>query len=284
MNRVNILNVQLDLIRHQEIEQKLEKLFEKNSRVLICTPNPEIIIAANKNHYLQQLLNKRSSLNLVDGYGLLWAGRFLTLNYPEIVVVDKLAIFLQWLVTIILIPILPPFFRTPIPERIAGADFIWILTKFAAKKRLKVFLLGGGPTVVERCALELQTKIPELRVAGVYSGSASDTENIIKAINKSRANILIVAFGAPKQEIWLDKNLSKTCCKIGVGLGGTFDFIAGTQKRAPAWMQKYGLEWFYRLMCDPSRISRQLAIPKFMWLVLIEKLSKSKQLPKDKHD
>jgi N-acetylglucosaminyldiphosphoundecaprenol N-acetyl-beta-D-mannosaminyltransferase len=182
---------------------------------------------------------------------------------------------IEWIITILLIPLFPKYFTYPIKKRISGADFIWDLAKFSAERRLKVFLLGGAPTIAERTALQLQSKIPDLRIAGVNSKDPKDTAEIVSQINKSKADILLVAFGAPKQEFWLSENLNKTDCKIGIGVGGSFDFIAGVKKRAPAWMQKSGLEWLYRLISQPSRILRQMALPKFLYLVLKDKLSNS---------
>jgi N-acetylglucosaminyldiphosphoundecaprenol N-acetyl-beta-D-mannosaminyltransferase len=210
-------------------------------------------------------------LNIPDGVGVLWAAWFSSLkfskNYASII-----PIFLTWLGSILLIPFYPRLFREPLPERIPGSDFIWPIVRLAAEKKYRVFLLGGAPTIAERVALKLQTVIPDLRIAGVHSGGPKESEEIVECINKSRADIVIVAFGAPKQEKWLHKYLPKTYCKIGIGLGGTFDFIAGTRKRAPIFFQKTGLEWLYRLIQEPKRIKRQLAIPILMGKVLAEKI------------
>lgn len=276
MPRIKILDVKIDKLTYKEATEKLEVLFDKKKHTLICTPNTEIVVLAQKNDRLKKILNDRSDLNLADSSGLLWAARFDRLFAPSTIVLREIIIILEWLFSIVTIPIIPWFNRIPAFEKISGSDFIYEITNFASKNKLKVFLLGGGPTVAERTALKLQTENPELRISGVYSGSSDNNEEILSAISKSHAKILLVAFGAPKQEIWLAENLNKTECKMAIGLGGTFDFVSGIRKRAPLWMQKSGLEWIYRLIHEPSRLKRQLALPKFLWLVLMQKLKKDK--------
>lgn len=270
--KIKILDIKIDPFVLNQADSQLSFFFNQKKPTLICTPNTEIVMLAQRNSELKEILNNKSKLNLPDGIGILWAARFNTLWTPKTPVLREFVIFLQWLLTIIMIPLFPNFFNTPIKERVSGSDFAWLIAEFACKNKYKLFLLGGAPTVAQRAALELQTNIYDLRIAGVHSGGIEDTEEIIAAINKSKADILLVAFGAPKQEKWLNKNLEKTCCKIGIGVGGTFDFIAGTKKRAPKWMRRIGLEWLFRLVIEPKRIIRQIVLPKFMLLILINRI------------
>lgn len=276
-NSVTILNTRIDILKRCEADENLAKLCTNDKPQYIFTPNPEIIMQARHDEALQKILND-SSLNLADGTGLLWAAYFLSLPVAINHSIATIATIAQWIGTILLIPFTPKLFKKPIPERISGSDFIWDIAAFAAKNNLKLFLLGGAPTVAERCALKLQTDIVDLRIAGVHSGKAEETQKIIEAVRKVKADILLVAFGAPKQEKWLAENLTKTGCKLGTGLGGTFDFIAGVRRRAPVWVQRIGLEWLFRLLQEPTRIKRQMAIPKFMWLVLKEKLQNNSNI------
>lgn len=269
IKKTKILGVRIDALTKAEANAKLYSFFERDKKSIITTPNTEFLIKAQNDLEFQKILNS-SDLNLCDSFGLLWAARFQKTNLPNSFLKYPLC-FLYWLFSIIIIPIFPRYFQSVIPERIPGSDFIWDIAKFAAKENHKIFLLGGAPTVAERTALKLQTDIDNLRVSGVHSGDISETPQMIEAINKSRADIILVAFGAPKQEKWLKENLGKTNAKFGIGLGGTFDFIAGVRKRAPKWMQKSGLEWLYRLSIEPKRIVRMLAIPKLMVLVLVDK-------------
>lgn len=272
ISKVEILNIKVDNISSSGTIAKLESFLMGTRPTLICTPNTEMVVLAQKDSYFKEILNEKSKLNLPDGFGLLWAAKFDSLPAPNLPLMRQTVIILEWILTIILIPIFPQFFKNPINERIAGADFIRTISRFAAKNKLRVFLLGGAPTVAERTALQLQTEIPDLKISGVHSGKANESSEIIAAINKSRSDILLVAFGMPKQEKWLADNLIRTKCKIGIGLGGSFDFVAGVRKRAPKWMQKSGLEWLYRLYKEPARIKRQIALPKFLWLVLVNRL------------
>jgi len=275
MSKANILGIKIDKFTLSEAVLKLDDLLARKRQAIICTPNTEMIMLSKKDAELKDILNNRSSMNLADGFGLLWAAKFDSLPRPENYFLRIFVVTIEWVLSIIFIPIIPSFYRKPIPEKISGSDFVFEIVKFAVKNNLKVFLLGGGPTIAERTALELQTKTPELKIAGVYSGSSNNNVEILKAIEKSRADILLVAFGAPKQEKWLAENLKKTNCKIGIGLGGTFDFISGVKNRAPIWMQKSGLEWLFRLSREPSRIKRQMALPKFLWTCLTRKLQNS---------
>lgn len=272
MARVEILGIKVDAATKTEVKAKLSSWLEKKEVKLITTPNSEIVVLAQRDRELKEILNSRSALNLADGMGLLWAARFMALHLPQTPILRQILTLVSAFLTLILFPLRPKFFRHPIPERISGADFIWTLSRLAAEQKQRLFLLGGAPTVAERCALKLQTDIPNLRVSGVNSGSSQEIRSIIETVRKSKADILMVAFGAPKQEKWLAQNLAKTGCRIGIGLGGTFDFVAGVRKRAPGFIQHLGIEWLYRLFLEPWRWQRQIALPKFIWLVVLEKM------------
>ena len=168
----------------------------------------------------------------------------------------------------------PRYLSKPISERLSGSDYIWDLSKLAAKNHLSIFLLGGDPTVPEQAALKLQTDVINLYLAGTYEGSAKieDEEKIVSLIKKSEADILFVAYGVPAEELWLERNLRKTGAKIGIGVGGTFDFLAGRKPRAPKFIRSIGLEWLYRLIIEPRRFRRQMALPKLVWRVFKEKI------------
>ena len=275
MKKILVLNTKINVMTSKEAIEHVEKLANTKKPSLICTPNTEFLIKALKDPEFQNILNNESKMNLPVGFSLLWAAKFNTLWSPQKKVIREILIFLQWIFTIILIPIIPSFFRNPIPERISGSNFIWTLARFAQNHKYRLFLLGGASTVAERTALMLQTKLQDLRITGVHSGSPKDTPEILNAVNKSKTDILLVAFGAPKQEKWLVNNIKKTNCKIGIGVGGTFDFISGVRKRAPSWMQKSGLEWFFRLIYEPKRIKRQLVLPYFLGLILVNRIKKN---------
>jgi N-acetylglucosaminyldiphosphoundecaprenol N-acetyl-beta-D-mannosaminyltransferase len=267
-----VLGVKVDDITKEGATLKLGELMELKSPAIICTPNVEFIVNAQTDEVLKKILNDESKLNLADGYGVLWSAKYLSIELPKQKWLKIPLAIIIWVFSLIFLPLFVRLKKEPLSEKISGSDFIWDIAKFAAKNNHKLFLLGAAPTIAERTALRLQTDILGLKVGGVHSGRAEEYESIIEAINKSRADILLVAFGAPKQEKWLSTHLKKTCCKIGIGLGGSFDFIAGTQTRAPRWVQNIGFEWLYRLIKEPSRLKRQSAVPKMMWLTLLEKI------------
>jgi N-acetylglucosaminyldiphosphoundecaprenol N-acetyl-beta-D-mannosaminyltransferase len=133
-----------------------------------------------------------------------------------------------------------------------------------------VFYLGAAPGVAERTAEILAARHPGLPVAGCYAGSPAPEEEdgIVARVRAARTDLLFVAYGAPRQDLWLDRNLARTGAAVGIGVGGAFDFVAGVATRAPRWVQRLGLEWLHRLACEPWRWRRQLALPAFAWRVL----------------
>jgi N-acetylglucosaminyldiphosphoundecaprenol N-acetyl-beta-D-mannosaminyltransferase len=268
-----ILGVKLDTLSYKEAEAHFSELVDSKDRSICCTPNVEFIMRAQNDQEFLDILNKKSKMNLADSFGMLWAARFLSMKKINNIYLRYLLLPVVWLFSLILIPFVPNIFKNPLKDRIPGSDFIWSIARLSAKNNYRLFLFGGAPTVAERAALKLQTDVYGLRVAGVYPGDMTKpTEEIVEAINRSRADIILVCLGSPLQERWLVENLSKTCCRVGIGLGGTFDFTASVVPRAPRWMQKTGLEWLFRLVIEPKRIFRQVALPKFIFRVLQKKL------------
>lgn len=157
---------------------------------------------------------------------------------------------------------------TPLKNRITGADFVETVCSYVAKKPITVGFLGGGPRVAEKVAECLCGKFPGLKV----SFAVEELEQISFG---NYADIMFVAFGSPKQEIWLHDNLEKLPITVGMGVGGSFDMISGKVWRAPALLRRIGLEWLFRLLIQPWRIKRQLRLLSFLRLVIAEKLSKS---------
>ena len=141
-------------------------------------------------------------------------------------------------------------------ERIPGVDLTWALLKLAEDRGYTVFLLGGEPdTICETVAKNIKVVHPNIKIVGSCALGPKDPETI-NEVNRLKPDILFVAYGSPKQEIFLHQNRKKFDVKVAVGVGGTFDFISGNVKRAPIWMRKIGLEWLYRLIRQPSRIIR----------------------------
>ena len=238
INKVNILGTKIDNLRFLQALGMVEKMIDKRKKVMVVTPNPEIITKAYSNRSYQKVLNS-AYLSLADGAGVLWAAKRR---------------------------------KTPIIERITGVDFCQALIALSEKRSWKLYLLGGAPGVAIDTKRRLIKKYPKLQVVGANFGKWKDQGTdyeIISGLKKTKPDIVLVAFGAPKQEKWISDNFSQIPSAIYIGVGGTLDFFAGRIKRAPKWMQKNGLEWFYRIIEEPKRISRIPLLIKFVFLNII---------------
>jgi N-acetylglucosaminyldiphosphoundecaprenol N-acetyl-beta-D-mannosaminyltransferase len=214
----------------------------EEKQIFCATPNPEICLAAQKDKGFKKLLHQ-TQLSLADGFGILWAARY----------TSGKSSLLRWIWTL-----LTPgktLKDSPLPERVTGSDVVRELT--SKHKDLKYFLLGASQEVNEKLTKKLRKQ--GVDVVGNYSGTDSEKlEPIIRSmIDASEAQVLFVAFGAPRQERWIDRNLKELkTVKVAMGIGGAFDFLAGKRKRAPKWMQRWGLEWLFRLIIEPRRVKR----------------------------
>lgn len=159
-------------------------------------------------------------------------------------------------------------------ERVAGVELIERLCARAAAESLPVYLLGGADGVAASAAAVLRSRFTGLIVAGARSGYFPNEESaaIARDIARSGARLIFVGLGSPRQEYWLAEHLHETGAGAGVGVGGSFDVISGRLERAPAPVRRLGLEWLYRLMKEPRRWRRQLALPRFVWLVVLDEL------------
>ena len=211
-----------------------------NKRNFVVTANAEIIMMAQEDKEYKKLLAETADLVLPDGAGTVWAGNYLGYR---------------------------------IPERVAGYDLYLRLLEEAAKKNIPVYFFGGKPGIAEEAAAEGRRRWPGLMVAGCRNGyfSADEEPEIIESINQSGAMMLFAALGAPKQEKWLAKYRAQLNPDLLMGIGGSFDVLAGKVQRAPKWMQDARLEWLFRLLKQPSRFGRMLALPKFVFAVREEK-------------
>jgi N-acetylglucosaminyldiphosphoundecaprenol N-acetyl-beta-D-mannosaminyltransferase len=203
----------------------------------IATVNPEFVMTAQQDEPFRQVLNT-ADLCLADGIGLVWAARWL---------------------------------GRPVPGRVPGSEFVYHLAGLAAENGWRLFLLGASPGVAEAAAAVFQHRYPHLIIAGTYAGSPAPAENdqIVQRINQSMADVLYVAYGAPRQDKWISRNRQTlTTVRLAMGVGGALDFVTGRAVRAPRWLQRLGLEWLHRLYREPWRWRRMLALPRFVWAVL----------------
>ncbi len=224
--RIFLLGVPIDVLTPDVAVVRIIKLLENGGRFHVMTPNSEMLVEAARNEAFHKVLNS-SALNLPDSIGLLHMAH---LTHQRL------------------------------PHRVTGVDMVTRLCEFIGEEQ-SVFLLGGAPDIAERAAHKLQKKNSNLRIVGTYAGNPipEETPDIINRINQSGARLLLVAYGAPAQDLWISENFSKfTSVRIAMGVGGTFDFISGRIRRAPKLFRLIGLEWMWRVLREPRRIKRIL--------------------------
>jgi len=237
-----ILGVWVDDVAYDEALSLSKGFIQEGTPHQIVTVNPEFVVAAQRDEEFRCILNA-ADLALPDGIGLIWASRLL---------------------------------GRPLRERVAGSELVPRIAERAVARGYRLFFLGAAPAVAEETARRLCQQNPGLLVAGTYAGSPAveEEDEIMALVRAARPNILFVAYGAPQQDKWIARNLGRLGVPVCMGVGGALDFIAGRAKRAPRWMQCLGLEWLHRLCHQPWRWRRMLALPKFVWLVVRERLAK----------
>lgn len=254
-----ILGVDMDAVTLKEALEFVGVMLKSGRQHLVVTPNPEILLKANKDATYRKILNG-ASLKVADGAGILWAS--LVVNSTGIRRVFRGLFELFGMV------VLPWRSKWIFPERVTGVDLMEKLLDQSVVMGAKVFLLGAAPGVAEKVAQKWRVA----SVVGTYAGSPVPTEasRIIERVNASGANVLFVAYGAPAQEQWIVRNLKKMpAIRVAMGVGGAFDFVAGVQSRAPFWMGRVGLEWLWRLVQQPRRVVRIFnATVRFPWRVM----------------
>lgn len=208
------------------------------SKVFSAAINPEKIYRASYDSSVRELLN-RAEICICDGIGAALAVRAL---YGHQI------------------------------GRITGVALFFELIRAAEKRQWKVFLLGAAPDVNEDAVSKLKQDYPLLQIVGRQDGYFNDSESVVDLINASGADLLFVAMGSPKQEVWITEHREKINAPFCMGVGGTFDVVCGKVEWAPAFYRKTGTEWLYRLVKEPSRWRRQLALPKFVWLLMRYKM------------
>lgn len=266
MQRVKILQIPFDSLSELEALNKIIKHLESGKKNLfVATPNPEMLLAAQNNDKFTQILNN-TAINIADGIGILWAADFLEKSANTN---SKLIKTFKGIAGLVRLLIHRSSFKV-LPERVTGTD---MMQKICQKigPAYPVYLLGGAKGIADTTAKILNNKYNNT-IVGTNDGSANpdNDDKIIADINKRQPQILFVAFGAPKQELWIARNIDRLdSVKLVMGIGGAFDFISGNVKRAPAFMRKLGLEWLYRLIHQPKRIKRIInATIVFPWRVI----------------
>lgn len=239
---VSILGIKIDDKSEREFLKIIEERLDRGKRTFIATPNPEMLILARKDAGFACILNS-ADFRIPDGYGLKLGAKIL---------------------------------GKELKNRVTGADLMDKICGLAEKKNFSAYFLGAKFDVARDAAANIKKKYLNLKIAGAESGGKLeewDDRVIIEHINAVRPNILFVALGHGKQERWIFENFDKfETVKLAMGIGGVFDFFAGRIPRAPKWMRGMGLEWLWRVFCEPRRYKRIWnAVIVFPWLCWINR-------------
>ncbi|WP_105616845.1 WecB/TagA/CpsF family glycosyltransferase [Vallitalea okinawensis] len=239
MDKIDVLGVGISRVDMKEATKEILSYLKGNETRMIFTPNPEFIMAAREDQTFKKILNE-GDLVIPDGIGVVIGAKML---------------------------------KTPLKERVPGYDLIQHTFNQIKDKNIGIYFLGSGPGVAEEAAKKMEEKFPGLKIVGCRDGYFDENEEsyIVEEINATGADILYVALGAPKQEKFIFKHRDQLNVKIAMGVGGSFDGMAGRVKRAPVIFQKLNLEWFYRLISQPTRAKRMMKLPLFIIEVMKNK-------------
>jgi N-acetylglucosaminyldiphosphoundecaprenol N-acetyl-beta-D-mannosaminyltransferase len=257
LRKVNIVGIWVTSEKRKKVLEYVRDFLQKTQKKgYIVTPNPEMVVAASKDTEFKDILNK-ADIALADGIGLILAARVL---------------------------------HKPLETRVTGVDFIEDLCNLNKEKPVTMGFLGGGPGVAQKAVECLQKKYPWIAVRyiseewnGLESGWQDNDSDVFRyskrekqdgeSSGKKNLDILFVAFGAPKQEKWIVSHLDELPVSLAMGVGGALDYLSKTVSRAPSPVRRLGLEWLYRLVHEPWRWRRQLALLTFLRLVIKVKFS-----------
>ena len=226
--RVPILNTYIDALTMEETIAEVEKIIERG------VPTQHVVINANKVNLmnedpeLKRIVNECPLIN-ADGISILWAAKFL---------------------------------GVPIKDRVTGVDLFLNLVELANEKGYKIYLFGAREEVVKKAKRNLERKYPNLQIVGYRNGyfTEEDEPEIVRNMQESGADIMFVGFSSPKKEYWINKYIDQLGIPFVMGVGGSFDYLAGETVRAPKWVRNRGFEWVYRLVQEPRRMWRRYVI------------------------
>ncbi|MCI5144820.1 MAG: glycosyltransferase [Candidatus Electrothrix sp. AR3] len=241
---IRILDIQVHLLTEQRLHQYIHDTISKKHRALILNVNAHCYNLMHKNPWLQDFFNQ-SDITFCDGAGVALGAKIL---------------------------------GQQVPKRITYADWMWSLSAFAEHQEITFFFIGAAPGIAEKAAQKLTNRFPNLKIKthhGYFNKSmnSEDNQRIIQQINASKANILIVGFGMPLQEKWLQENWDHLEVNIALTGGAVFDYISGELKRGPRWMTDNNLEWLARLLIEPKRLWKRYIFGNafFFYLILKER-------------
>lgn len=247
MEKIDILGVPVHKVDMKEALNASSNFFNKDEKSIIVTPNSEIIMMAKDDEKFLNII-KEADLVIPDGIGLVIASKIV---------------------------------KNPLKERVTGIDLMENILNYCNENNKSIFIIGGKPGVADKAAQNIVKKYPNIKNWGSHHGyfkgyhigyeGHDEEKEVINKINEIKPDILFVAFGAPKQELWIQKYKNEIDTSVLMGVGGSVDVYAGEVKRAPKIYQKLGLEWLYRLIKEPWRYRRMMLLPKFIVQVIVTK-------------
>ena len=240
---IDILDIPVDAITMQEAVAKVGAFIKKGGAHAIYTPNAEIMMQAQRDPQLKDIMIRADMLT-ADGAGVVLASKLLGRS---------------------------------VPEKVSGVDLVYEILKAYAANGLSCYLFGAKPGVAQEAADRIKSEYPGLVIGGYRNGYFTDNEEeeIINDISQASPDLLLVALGAPKQEKWIFSHLDRLNAKVCIGIGGGIDILSGRVQLAPGFFRRNGLEWLYRLYKEPRRARRMLNLPRFILRVLLARLKGS---------
>jgi N-acetylglucosaminyldiphosphoundecaprenol N-acetyl-beta-D-mannosaminyltransferase len=255
MAKISIAGLMVNTDSREEVTGEIRDRLRQNKKTFIVTPYSEFLYAAMRDPKIMDLLNS-ADISIPDGIGIVLARAFLILPLSfRNRFLKRIQGWWQIFCLGLLLLFRPNIVYGPFNHKIVGADFVWDLAKLAQEENKSIYILGGYGKTPEIVAQKLLSRYPGLLVAGTSNKLKSDP-NVIVDIQNARPDILLVGFGPLAQEKWIKDNWAELPVGLAIGLGGTFDYIAGIHTPPPGWMRRAGLEWLYRLFTQPKRASR----------------------------
>jgi N-acetylglucosaminyldiphosphoundecaprenol N-acetyl-beta-D-mannosaminyltransferase len=229
-----VIGIRFDALEMDEAADVIEQYIKKKKPKLVVTLNAEMIVMAKSDQRFRSIL-KKADLLIPDSIGIVWAGK--------------------------------------LRARVPGVDMVEELAKRASAKRYSIYMVGSTEGVAQKAANELTQRYPGLEIVGARSGyfTKEQEKKMIDEIRNIKPDILLVGLGMGKQEKWIVEHLNELNVPVSLGVGGSFDVIAGETRRAPMWVRNAGLEWLYRFIQQPTRVKRMMALPRFVLMVMRER-------------
>lgn len=242
MESLKILGINISKVTYNEAIERIALYIEERQPIQVVTANAEIVYAASREQKLKDIVNT-SGLVTADGVGVVYAAKIK---------------------------------GDPVPCKLAGVELTEGLVSLSGSRGWRIYFLGGAPGVPEKAKEELLKKYPETNIVGTRNGyfDSAQEEDIRQDILSKKPDILFVALGFPKQELWIAENKEALKVPVSIGVGGSLDIFSGSKKRAPVIFRKLGIEFLYRFIQEPTRLSRYLNLPKFVFAFFLQDVFK----------